>query len=233
MQLTTPKCPSCGSHFRAEDFDPARGVLSCPHCRALLLVSGARDPASPPRVRPEVPLPARFALEELASGIEIRRRWFQPSFLFLAFFCVAWDGFLVFWYSLVLREGMPWILVVFPIAHLAVGVGLTYFTLAGFLNTTTIAVGSEELRIRHAPLPWPGVRRLAAQDVEQLYCKERVHRGKNSATTTYEVWAALRGRPARKLVAGLPEAEQALFLEQRIERALGLADMPVPSELPR
>jgi len=232
--VQTLKCPACGSFFRSEDLDTARGVLTCRYCRALTLFR-APPSATPGFVaRPEVPLPQRVTLEDtLGGGIVIRRRWFQGSFVFLAVFCTIWFGFLAVWYTVTLKSGAPILFSLFPVVHVVVGLFLGYFTLAGFLNTTTIAAGDEKLAVRHGPIPWRGVPELAASRITQLYCKERIHRGKNSSTTSYEVWAALDEGQPRKLVSRLSEPEQALFIEQRIEKALGLADRPMPAELPR
>lgn len=237
MRVSTPAtqaltCPQCGSSYRAEDLDAARGVLTCRYCRSLTLFRGT--PASDPvqRPRPAVELPRRFTVEDGLQGLVIRRRWFQPSFVFLAGFCVIWNGFLFAWYSFAGPEA-PLLVLVFPALHVALGLGLTYFTLAGFLNTTTIQVGADSIQVRHAPLPWPGVAHIPAMRVTQLFCKERIHRGKNGSRSTYEVWAVLDDGPTKKLVSGLDEPDQALFVEQRVEKALGLADRPMPGELPR
>lgn len=230
----TLKCPACGSFFRSEDLDTARGVLTCRFCRALTLFR-APPSASPGLVaRPEVPLPQRITLEDAhGGGIVIRRRWFQASFVFFAVFCAIWFGFLAVWYTVTLGSGAPIVFSLFPLVHVAVGLGLGYFTLAGFLNTTTIDVRDETVAVRHGPIPWRGVPALPSSRITQLYCKERIHRGKNGTTTSYEVWAALDEGQPKKLVSGLNEPEQALFIEQRIERALGLADRPMPAELQR
>jgi hypothetical protein len=40
-------------------------------------------------------------------------RWFTPSVIFLVFFCIAWDSFLIFWYSMAFNsKHVPWIAVV-------------------------------------------------------------------------------------------------------------------------
>lgn len=183
--------------------------------------------------RGEAPLPPSIKVAKSSRGLEIRRRWFQPIHLFLAFFCIVWNAFLVSWYSMAAEMDAPWMFKVFPILHVAVGVGLTYATLAGFLNTTTIAVERRELRVSHAPLPWRGAVKLESSSIDQLFCKLRLHRNKRGHSYTYEVWMSSRDSRSRKLVSGLPDPEQALFIEQQVERALGLADRVMPGELAR
>jgi hypothetical protein len=227
------KCPSYASPLRAEDLDVARGLVKCSYCQALMTLPASAAPGPAFRPRPEAPLPSRVSVADTGAGVELRLRWFTPVFLFLLAFCVAWDGFLVFWYSLAMREGAPWIMAVFPLLHVAAGAALTYVTLTGFVNSTVVRVDRGRLSVRHGPLPWAGNRDYADGEVEQLYCKERVQRGKRSEQTTYEVWAVLAGGRSVKLLSAVGGDEQALFLEQRLERALGLQDRPVAGELAR
>ncbi len=165
--------------------------------------------------------------------------------LFLLFFAIAWDSFLVGWYWLLTSgpfggaNGMPGpfklIFFVFPIAHVAVGVGLTYFVLAGLLNSTVVRVADGMLSVRHGPIPWRGNLDLPTDEIEQIYCQNKLHHSRNDDghTTTsmqYEVHAVISSQK-KKLLGGLLEADQALFVEQRLERFLNLEDRPVPGEM--
>jgi hypothetical protein len=164
--------------------------------------------------------------------VVLERSWYSPTLFFLVFFCVAWDSFLFFWYSTALTvEGPPSLLmVIFPAAHVAVGVGLTYRTLAGFVNKTRVTVTPDELTVRHGPLPWRGNVSLPAAALTQLYCEETVTHGKNGTSRTYTLSAVLRDGRKIALIKALPEAAQALFLEQLIEERLGIRDAPVGGE---
>ncbi len=157
----------------------------------------------------------------------LERSWFSPSLIFMAFFCVVWDSFLVFWYSMALRAGAPWIMVVFPIAHLAVGVGLTYSTLCGFVNRTRIAVEGGRLSIGHGPLPWRGNRVLETQALDQLFCEEKIG---SKGSKSYVLSALLKGGEKVVLLKSLPEADQALYIEALLEDRLGIVDVPVAGE---
>jgi hypothetical protein len=198
------------------------------------------------RRRAEVPLPKGLSVQrEEPAGIGfgeaagrgklvILRRWFSPKYVFLLFFCVVWDGFLLFWYSIVFSqggEGPAVIMGLFPLLHVAVGVGLTYSTLAGFLNTTTLTVEDDLLRVRHRPVPWIGNRDLRVADLKQLYVREHVSRSRNGTSTTYRVHAVLDGGNDLKLLSGLEDASQALYVEQQIERHLGIVDEAVGGEM--
>ncbi|MBI5548477.1 MAG: hypothetical protein HY901_31735 [Deltaproteobacteria bacterium] len=230
------RCKRCSLNIHAEDVHADLGIAKCRACHAVMdLLS--REPAGGPPERPasraEVAIPKRFKVEQQGSTLSIEWRWFTLAAIFLIFFCCFWDGFLVLWYGLSFSSGeAPAMMLLFPLIHVAIGAGLSWYTLALLINRTRLEVGSGMLRVRHSPLPWPGNRELSATSIEQLYCVEVVHRGKNGTSYTYDLMAVLRtGTKPLKLIGRLEKPEQALFLEQRIESFLGIEDRPVSGEL--
>lgn len=230
-------CTNCGVQIPADDLNIDTGIAKCQACNcvfsfleALRESSAAERPLRATAERPVVPQPRGIMVDDLGGRLRLVRRWFRWPLLFLVFFCVAWDGFLVFWYSIAFTQNAPWIMVVFPVAHVAVGVGLTYFVLCGFLNSTSIEVESGGLRIRHGPLPWWGNRTIETADLKQLYCQRRVRSSRNGTSETYELHAQLANGTQLKLLSGLEEAQDALYLEQQIEKYLGIRDIRVAGE---
>ena len=188
------------------------------------------------------PMPERLVREPLPNGVRFTYRWFGPQFAFLVFFCVAWNAFLYFWYAKAIAgvdwaqglgalEGHRLMMILFPIAHVAVGVGLTYYTLCGFVNRTIVEVAGRVITISHGPLPWRGNRTIPGSDVQQLYREEITRRTKNGTSTSYQLSAVQKDNRKLKLLSGLGGADLALFLEQEIERALGIRDQAVTGEM--
>ena len=179
------------------------------------------------------PMPEGVTLEQGADGLCIRYRWFSPRYLFMILFCVVWDGFLVFWYRTALAHPSPGnIALWFPIAHVGAGIGLTYWTLAGFLNHTTVQVSSGQLSVRHGPLPWPGGRTLPAGDIAQVYREEIARSTRSGTSTSYRLSAVTHDERKRKLLT-CSSADVALYVEQEVERCLGIADRRVAGEMPK
>jgi hypothetical protein len=227
MQLT---CPYCAHEIPAADINLGRMVAKCASCSAVF---GFEDQiaAAPVRARRlDVPLPKGLIVEHQGYDLAITRRWLSPKFFFLVFFCLCWDGFLCFWYSLALSQRV-WVMALFALGHAAIGVWLTYYTIAGFLNHTLIRVSASQLDVSHGPLPWPGRKRLDSASIAQIFCKEHISRGKNGTTTTYQVHAATRAGVQERLVESLDSSDQALYLEQEIERFLNIKDAPVVGEM--
>jgi hypothetical protein len=224
----TIDCPSCRFQIQADDMDLRTMSARCRVCQSLVDLRPAEAAAAPL----PVPLPERITVSTERGELRIERRWFTWTAIFLAFFTVFWLGFLAFWYAMAFASGSREMLL-FPLLHVAVGLGVGYSTLAMFVNRTRIVVAGGSLTVRHGPLPWFGSRDIPTGALEQLYCDEHVNRGRNGTTITYSVRARGRDGKLVKLVSGLPERDQAFFIEQEVERHLGIADRPVASGLRR
>jgi hypothetical protein len=235
MQLS---CEVCHAPLRSEDVRLDLAVAKCHACNAVYDLSGrkarglaAAAPEKPRLVRAKAPLPSRFQVEDRDGATRITWRWFTPVHLFLIFFCIAWDGFLLMWYGIALTAEAPLIAIVFPVAHVAAGVGLTYYTLTGLVNRTTVEVSRNQLTIRHHPLPWWGNREVTGRQFTQLYGEEIAKTNKGSTTYSYNLIALDREGRKVKLLSGLTEKDQVLYLEQALERRLGIEDAPVDGEV--
>lgn len=226
------RCRVCDALLKAENIDFGRRMASCGYCKAVMRFEVDGETAGP-RERPEMALPERFTVEDLGAEFRITWRWFTYKALFLVFFCVIWCGFLVFWYGMGVAIGAPIIMFIFPLLHVAVGVGLSYYCLCMFMNTTRVTVARGRLSIMHGPLPWPGGGTYDADDLQQFYCEHKEHHGKNGTTHAYSVKAKSQGGRRITLIKGLDEPNKALFIEQQLERHLGIEDGVVAGELPR
>ena len=233
MELRPLHCPTCGSVIPGDEVILELSLARCTACRSVFDLAGrkgaelqADQPKRPPRA--QVPLPQKFVVDDRRhGGLTVRWRWFQPAAYFLVFWCLIWDAALV---SFLAGAGgfAP-----FLIFHLAAGVGMTYWTLSLFLNSTVVEATRDRLSIRHGPLPWPGNLELTGREVAQLYGTEEIHRGKNGTSITYSLNAIDRQQHKKRLLKGLKEVEQVLWLEQALERHLGIEDAPVDGEVAR
>lgn len=179
----------------------------------------------------DIGLPEHIQVRQEGTYMEIVRTWFGARTVFLTAFAVFWDGFLVFWYRLALQHGGPSIMIWIPLLHVAVGIGITYAAIAGWLNRTVIHVGHDVVSVRHVPLPFFPAPTLDATNIKQIYAGEKVTYSRGGSTTTYEVRAITRDGRNVRLVSGLPVKEQALYIEQATEKYLSIPDEPVKGEL--
>lgn len=240
-------CRSCAAPLDGRNLDRRLAIITCGHCGAIFDLTrrsgqeqDSREPqAATPAVdapaRAPVPMPGGIRVDRGEKRLKVSWRWFTPKDLFLIMFAFCWDAFLVFWYSQALDSpfggGPQLIMILFPLIHVAVGVSITYRALAGLLNRTTVTVESDVLRIRHFPLPWLPAPTIPVADLEQLYVSKKITRGKNGTSVGYEVRAVTREHAGRKLLGGLENIDQALWVEQEIELLLGIRDRRVAGEV--
>lgn len=235
MQL---ECEMCHAPLRAENVRFDLALAKCHACNAVYDLSGRKalgSAASPgpalkrSLTRPKAALPDRLHVEELGHHTVFSWRWFKAQHVFMAFFCLFWDGMLAVMYSQMLSKGTtPLFALLFPLLHVGAGVFITYMTLTGFLNSTRIEVSRGELTIHHGPLPWPGNRTLSGRALAQLYSQEV--RG-NKGGLSYSLFALDKQGQKVKLLSGIEDKDQVLYLEQALERRLGIEDQPVDGEL--
>ncbi len=115
---------------------------------------------------------------------------------------------------------------------------LGYAFLASVMNTTIVEAGKRGLSVRNRPLPWPGEWKVEQGDVQQVLGEELPQDGNLSAglrrdRALYRVSVALRAEPrARVLVDDLESPREALFVERKVEWALGVPDRVVAGEMP-
>ncbi|MEM9918251.1 MAG: DUF4178 domain-containing protein [Bacteroidota bacterium] len=176
---------------------------------------------------------SRIDIQRDAYELQMSFKWFSPTAIFLAFFCVAWDGFLIFWYAMGSQTDAPWIFFVFPLIHVAVGVGLTYYTLCLFFNKTQVRVNRDQVEVLHAPIPWwRGNKNVASAELEQLYVKEKRSTSKNgSSNYTYKLRAKLvDGKDLALLDIGRGDSEIMQRIETEIESFLGIEDEAIAGE---
>lgn len=239
MELLDLHCKHCGASIQQEDIVWDRKLARCSYCGTVFsLLDVSSDRLTPPAAVPErqdrapVAMPKNMTMLDMGDILQISYKWFGPKFIFLIIFCAFWDGFMIFWHGMALASG-AWFMSLFGLLHTFVGVGLTYYTLAGLFNTTTLQTSQGVIGIWHHPLPWWGNKQVLAHDITQLYTTEKIHHSKNGTSYSYELNALLGSGAKEKLLQGMNEAEQALYIEQELERYLGITDRPVRGEFPR
>jgi hypothetical protein len=153
-----------------------------------------------------------------ASELVIRRRWLRGKhWIFLLVLAGLSAGLVLLW----LNQGATALTI---IATLFV-FSWDYNVISMFLNSTNITANATGVTVRHGPMPsiFGRNRRVPREHLKQLFATRY---GPNFAVAAHTV----DGNTVR-LVAPLVTAEQALFVEQKLEKELGLVDFAVDGEL--
>lgn len=245
MQLV---CPQCSAKIRGEDINLAVAIARCASCSAVFAFSAAQlgrpvMPVSMPR--PLAPKPAHLTVDDSGHDLKIWWNWLHCGLIPMALFALVWNGFLVVWYGLafgvIANQGGGgnngfWIMVLFPLLHVAVGVSIGYSTLMGLLNTTTVEFADGMVRVRIGPLPWFGNVELDARSIKQLYCSTSTGQAVSfnlsprTAHFSFELAALLVDGTKAVLVGGQSDPDTVRFIEQTLEKKLKIEDERVGGE---
>jgi DNA-directed RNA polymerase subunit RPC12/RpoP len=243
-EMLALNCPNCKAPLEVPD---NRQRYFCQFCGTPVLVLERASAAAPREqstdesrrhAKGAVAIPEKLRIEELGDELTLSWSWFNWAVAFLIPFCIAWNGFLVGWYSMASHMGdagmpgpMKIIFLVFPIGHVAVGLGLLYACLAMLFNRTTIRVGRGQLAVKHGPIYFPGGRTVPVDDIEQLYCTREFRAGsKGDNGPRHELSAKLKSGRSIKLLPGNMDADVIQAVEHLVEKHLGIEDRAVPGE---
>lgn len=242
MQLN---CRSCAKTILAEDINLDTVLAKCRSCHAVFDFSAqVRMPTVPEaklkRDRGEIPMPRQFTVDERGGRLSITRKWGRGPAIFFLIFSVFWNSvvsvFVVGFLSGSMKteegSGPGWFMGLFLVPFVLVGIGTGWAALALLLNRTTIRVEGRRLKVTNAPIPWPGNRDLDTASLDQLYCEEYVAYTQNDVPQyRLAVHAICKDGAKLKLARGMEDAGQALYLEQLLEKHLGIVDRPVRGEI--
>ena len=237
------ECPNCGASVPATNINVQETIAVCPACDTVFNFSGgdvnvgsSAMQATKPKNKfkyDEVRMPNSFDVQETDQKLTISYSWFSCIAPFLTFFALVWNGIIfgIFFPAISGFNNLGFPFAFFPLIFGGVGVGLVYFNIAQYVNRTYIVIGPKEMQIYSKPLPMPNTQTIKHDEIHQVYAKQRINRNSDGKRTiTYEVQAAMHGNQHKKLVGSLSNAEQALFIEQEIEKYLGIDDVRVSGE---
>jgi hypothetical protein len=217
------KCIACQAPIDPANVDAERDLATCGRCGRLMDLRKVRAASAPaprpsgPRTRPTMELPTGMSVET-GAGVVIRRRWLRSKHWFLLFLFGPPAAYVAYLWTTI--DASVWLV----LGTLFV-VSWNYNLVVAFVNSTVVSVDASRVVVRHGPLPSPFARgtSIAKSDIAQLYAAKY--------GALFAVEAKLKSGKTQRLVWPLVAAEQALFIEQQVERALGLVDVAVAGEL--
>lgn len=237
-------CAYCHAAIPAAAVDRQREIANCAACgrlndvrsqllRALAQAASAQpqpeqEDAALPRARPPVQLPpgmsmsfdegGLFGLGAAPSPITIRRRWLRGKHWIFLLVCMAASvGVALLWQN----QGLSGWSVVATLFVLSWDYNVTTM----FVNSTVIRADRAGVDVKHGPLPslFGKNQRFTSDQVKQLFAA--------NFGAFFTVKVQLSDGKELDLVRPLVSAEQALFVEQQLEKALGITDFAVQGEL--
>lgn len=233
-------CPNCRGDVPERNVNGVRMVAVCPTCDTVFQFGDSKptvatDDQHLPIHKPRKSVPSRALRtfdDPTTGGFEIHKQDRNAgaggsNMGFMVFFTLIWDAFMVMWFVIALNTG-AYGMALAGTLHGAVGVGLTYWLLAHYLNMTRLIVTQDEIRVITTPVYVHAPRRLATAHIDQLYVRQTEYaaNGKHH----YEVVADTLDVGTVKVVGGFLNYADAAYVEQEIEQFLNITDAPVPGE---
>lgn len=231
------RCDSCREPVPAADVNLDTVLAKCRKCNAVFDFSRQVDrrdptPAKARRDKGEIPMPAGFLVEDDGRTLDITRKWARGPGCFMLFFSVFWNG--VTWTITIgsFFSDAPLFARFFMIPFQVIGLVTAYIAVAFFCNRTIIRIADDRLTVRARPIPWMNNRDLAVDTLDQLWCMEYVAYTQNDVPQfRFSVEAMLKDGTKLRLIPGLEQPEQALYLEGLLEKKLGIVDRPMGGEI--
>lgn len=225
------QCKFCQFDIPAADIELSQRLAKCRSCNQVFVID---LPAAlvdlPPDSGGETELPARpekvQVVDENGQGY-MQWRWFHWMAFGLLFFCIAWDSFLVFWYANALFwgggiGGVNLIAVIFPIVHVAVGVGLTYYTLCLFFNRTQVIYDGNFVSKRSGPIPTFRNRSYAREEIKRLESDFKTQTNKGSTHFTYHLYVVGTDNVRKPLLSNETDMALVRYVQRQLELWLQL-----------
>jgi len=102
---------------------------------------------------------------------------------------------------------------------LAIGIGLTYYVIASFVNKTDITITPSSIAKVTGPFPWFGNKRVEVADITDIMVRER---SGNNDNIYYVVIYVDRALKERSFTSQISKKEQAEFIVSKVREITGL-----------
>ena len=223
-------CLRCQEPLCASTFDEATGILVCRSCQTTFdLVKrilgsdeppGKADGTSADDERAVAPVPRGWSQEITGDQWTVSQRWRETGpVAFTSIFAIIWNVLTIIF---TLAAGL-----ILPLSPFwLIGAGAAYFTLKCLFNTTKVSVDSGKLHVAITPFSLKDALEIDVNKVDQIYLKR-------SAVTLKSTSVSVRALTTDHREIGLVDDvsfEEGLWLEQELERHLGIRDRAVVGE---
>lgn len=225
------KCPSCSQPIPAKDINVINLVAKCSICGCIFPFKPRLfQPYSVSLKKPKKkPNNVDAHLQDKGNELLLTYHWRTGHHIFLLILAMLWNTSTIMWFALMLANS-AYLMAMLGIIYAFGGISLLYVGVAGFLNTTMIKVDGFRLTITHQPILWLHTPELRTDNIVQLYCTLHINRGKTYTRYSYQLHAIVKNGDHICLLKGIEKAEQAQFLERKIENFLGIRDGYVKGE---
>ena len=225
-------CPKCSHFISGKDINIEKTLAKCEDCNHVF--SFEHDPETK-KLHPAKVMPKGVEALKLRSELDLRLKWTETTSkggrAFLLLFTTLWNLILLPFVIGAIASG-AWSILLFLSLHLAVGLGLLWHLATVYMNQTSISVTKRRIRITTTPLRsflWKR-KEIEVDSINQFYVTRYVQSTSNGEPNyAYALYAILTSGEKVSLIRGMNRETQS-YVEQEIERFLGIKNRKVPDE---
>jgi len=181
----------------------------------------------------ELDLPNKLTLNLYDDYMHMTLSWFGVKTVtatLIAVFVIG-TSYMLFFSGSMTMTGSPLMIKLLPWISAISVTGILYYMLTTWLNKTHIFVSENAIEVKNRPLPWFGNKRLETKNIKQLYTKEVISTSTSSnRSSSYDLHIVSLDEDDVTLM-NVDKSEQALFIEQQIEKYLGIKNFGVRGEI--
>ena len=215
-------CPSCHAETPADNININDKIAKCNDCNIVFPfhaeVAGFVNPA---KVKHEIIRPEGIDLFYFEDDLDITIQ--QPLTALEVIAVSLLPTFAILFTLIYFTKGIP---VFWPVAFWLP----TLYSIINLINRPKhkiyLTIDDRNLAIKWRPKKFVKDRSFPIQEIDQIYAKS----SPGLPGAVYMVINGVNGQKHVPLISGLDSLSKARYLEQEIERHLGIADRPVPEE---
>ena len=222
------KCPSCSHPIGSNDINIFNLVAKCSNCACIFPFKARLFEPYSVSIKPEK-IPPSISVHEQDKEILLTYHWRTGYYFLILIAGILWNVSTILWFAITLANE-AYLMAMLGSLYAVGGISLLYVGIAGLLNYTVIKVDEFQLSVKHQPIFWLNTPKLRRDHIVQLYCTLHLNRNSNYIRDSYQLHAILKDGKHVCLLKGIQHANQAQFLEYKIERFLKIKDRYVRGE---
>lgn len=226
-------CSYCNTKVTANNINLESKIAKCASCDNIFSIKSQLETLKT-KEREYISNIPFVTMNKNDATITFNITWFKgyTEAIFLTLFSLFWNGFMLVWFSIALSSGQL-TMALFGSIHALIGLFLAYYTICLYVNTKIIIVDSKKIFLEDKPLPFFGNKIIDIEKAHQLYTKEIVTYSKNRKNTSYKLAIITSKNKDFDLPIHFSKKDEALYLEQEIEKFLKIKDIEVSGEVAR
>ncbi len=225
------KCPNCNKQILSKNIHLDKNLAKCKDCDVLIELQEENNSVLHQRKEEIFVIPRGIEVLKMMTELNIDIKWRHSTNFFMMFFVIFWNMIILPFAIYAILAGEIIFLLGLSI-HLLVGIGLIFWALAALFNTTYIVVDEKLISVQHRPFKlFYKEYNLDVNEIDQLYVKRYVNgRTNGNPNYAFALMINMKNKEEFQLLKGINKAPQAIFIEQQIEKFIGVKDKPMAGE---